>query len=118
MNNAARTKICAAAMTLILACTATTARPHHRHARTHTVTIIAPRPGATAHTVNRFTQNERFAMAMAHLAKNKYLSVRQYSKMTGLKRAAAKAELEAFARDRTKPIKAVRVGKKRLYTKR
>ncbi len=53
-------------------------------------------------------------MAIAYLRVNPDMSVKQYSKMTGLKRNVAEAELNVFAQDALNPIKPV-PGKKNLY---
>lgn len=79
------------------------------------VTVVA-RPSVTAHTSNRFTRKERFRMAMAYLKNHEYLTVNKYAKMTGLLKVAAKAELDAFATDKDRPIEAVTRGKKKVYT--
>ena len=70
-------------------------------------------------------------MAMAYLKSHDYLTVRRYAKMTELSKAAAKAELDAFATelskaaakaeldafaaDKDRPIEAVIRGKKKVY---
>lgn len=57
-------------------------------------------------------------MAMAYLKTNKYLTIKQYAKMTQFSRAAAEAELDAFAMDKKNSIQLVIRGKKKIYTKR
>lgn len=52
-------------------------------------------------------------MAIAYLRANPDMSVKQYSKMTGLKKNVAEAELNVFAQDALNPIKPV-PGKKNL----
>lgn len=53
---------------------------------------------------------------MAYLKNHEYLTVNKYAKMTGLLKVAAKAELDAFATDKDRPIEAVTRGKKKVYT--
>lgn len=57
-------------------------------------------------------------MAVAYLKTNKYLTIKQYVKMTQLNKAAAEAELDAFAMDKKKPIQLVIRGKKKVYIKK
>ena len=64
---------------------------------------------------NRFTQKERFRMAMAYLKNHEYLTVKKYAKMTELSKAAAKAELDAFVADKERPLETVIRGKKKVY---
>ena len=54
-------------------------------------------------------------MAMAYLQNHDYLTVKRYANMTELSKAAAKAELDAFAADKDRPIDAVVRGKKKVY---
>ena len=85
------------------------------YSRPHRVVTVVTRPTVTVHVSNRFTQKERFRMAMAYLKDHEYLTVKRYARMTELSKAAAKAELDAFADDRDKPIEAVIRGKKEVY---
>ena len=78
------------------------------------VTVVA-KPAATAHVSNRLNQNERFNMAMAYLKSNGSLTIKQYSKMTGLTKKTAKAELDAFVADKSNPIVSTHNGKKQIY---
>lgn len=88
---------------------------HWQHRPHHTVRVIT-RPAATVRISNRFTQGERLEMALAYLATHKYLTVKQYARMTCLTKDAAKAELESFARNKRKPITAVINDDKKVYT--
>lgn len=91
---------------------------HHRsYIRPYVTTRVVVRPAVTVKVSNRFSQAERFSMAMAYLANNRYLTTKTYSKITGLPRQTAEAELEAFALDKRKPIVAVVSGKKRMFAK-
>lgn len=95
-----------------------TACAHHRH-----YTRIAHRPAvvtvvgspATPRISNHLDKKDRLEMAMAYLKSHKSLSISKYSKMTGLSKATAEAELDAFAANRNNPIKAVVDGKKKHY---
>lgn len=54
-------------------------------------------------------------MAMAYLKEHEYLTVKRYAKMTELSKAAAEAELDAFAADQDRPIETAIRGKKKVY---
>ena len=111
-------RICVAAATLAVACGQVAAQPHRYHRHVHRVVAVVPKPVVAVHVNNRFTQKERFAMLMAYLDSHKYITSRQYAKLTGLKKRTAEAELDAFARDAARPIRLVLDGKKKLYTKK
>ena len=111
---------------MFFACGSANAQRWHRHGYhghvvhaacmaypTH-VTVVA-KPAVTTHISNRLNQKERFNMAMAYLKSNGSLTVKQYSKMTGLTKETAKAELDAFAADKSKPIVSTYNGKKQIY---
>ena len=105
---------------MILVGTTAFARRHcgyvYRHACYRPiVTKVVSRPAVTIHISNRLSKNDRLNMALAYLKDNKSLSISTYSKMTGLKKATAEAELDAFAMSRDNPIKLVIAGKKKLY---
>lgn len=99
-----------------LSCGTANAQRWRWYARPARVVTVVPRPAVTLHVENRFTQKERFRMAMAYLKNHEYLTVNRYAKMTRLPKAAARAELDAFATDKDRPIKAVIRGKKKVYT--
>ena len=105
---------------IAMACVCGTANAQHWHRRHHphrTVTVVV-RPEVTSHVSNRFSQKERFGMAVAYLETHKYLTINQYAKMTQLNKVSAEAELDAFAIDKRKPIQCVIRGKKKVYIKR
>lgn len=83
--------------------------------RPYRVVTVVTRPDVTVHVSNRFTQRERFRMAMTYLKNHEYLTVKRYAKMTELSKAAAKAELDAFAADKDKSIETAIRGKKKVY---
>lgn len=106
------------AICLISICSCASAHRWHRHPH------VPPRPVATTIVVKpapappiqeRFTPNERFAMALAYLKKHKQLSSKKYAQLTGLTKARAEAELDAFAADKRKPIALVIKGRKKTY---
>ncbi len=91
-------------------------RRHHVHPHSYyrpAVVTVVNRPAITAS--NRLSKKDRLDMALAYLRSNKTLSISKYSKMTGLARATAEAELDAFAVSKATPIKMVVNGKKKLY---
>ena len=54
-------------------------------------------------------------MALAYLKKHKQLTSNKYAKLTGLTKAMAEAELNAFASDKRKPIARIVKGRKSVY---
>jgi len=103
---------------MILVCGVANAQHWHRHYRPNRVVTVVVQPDVISHVSNRFNQKERLAMAVAYLRTNKYLTIKQYAKMTHLNMASAEAELDAFAIDKKKPIQLVIRGKKKVYIKR
>lgn len=67
-------------------------------------------------TVQRFTQKDRWNMVVAYLGTHTYLSAKDYAKLTGLKKAVAEAELEAFSVDKKKKLSIIFIKKKKVYT--
>lgn len=113
MRSIGELRIAIMAAAIALSCgTADAQRWHHRPYRV--VTVVA-KPDVTVHVGNRFSQRERFRMAMAYLKNHEYLTVKRYAKMTELSRAAAKAELDSFVADKDKPITTAVRGKKNVY---
>ena len=100
---------------MILVCGAANAQHWHRHYRPNRDVSVVVQPNVVSHVSNRFSQKERFAMAVAYLETHEYLTIRQYTKMTHLSMASAEAELDAFALDKKKPIRLVIRGKKKVY---
>lgn len=103
---------------IVLSCGTADAQRRHRYHHPHHVVTVVTTPTVAVHLDNRFTQKERFRMAMTYLKSHEYLTVKRYAKMTGMPKATAKAELDAFSDDKDKPIVAVIRGKKRVYTLR
>lgn len=87
--------------------------PRYRHAPRVT-TVIRTAPAKRTTVVTRLTKKDRFEMAIAYLKANPDMSVKQYAKMTGMKKEMAEAELNVFAQDALNPIKPV-PGKKNQY---
>lgn len=107
------------ALTMLMCATASAQRRHGGHVRTYAyrpaVVRVVHRPAVTVRVSNRLTKKDRLGMALAYLKNHKTLSVSKYSKMTGLAKATAEAELDAFAVSKTNPIQLVMNGKKKLY---
>ena len=107
----------------LMALMATTAFAQRRHySRIHyygyhrpIVTTVVARPAVTTRTTNRLCKQDRLEMALAYLKNNPTLSVSQYSNMTGLPKATAEAELDAFTICKKNPIRMVGNGKKKHY---
>ena len=126
MKAIGKIKIAMVVAAMFFACGSANAQRWHRHgyhghvahaaclAYPSHVTVVA-KPAVTTHVSNRLNQKERFNMAMAYLKSNGSLTVKQYSKMTGLTKKTAKAELDAFAADKSKPIVSTYNGKKQIY---
>lgn len=110
MRPTRKLKIAMMAIAILLSCRTADAQRWRWHTPPYRV--------VTVHVGNRFTQKERFRMAMAYLKNHDYLTVKIYAKMTELSKAAAKAELDAFAADKDRPIEAVIRGKKKVYVLR
>lgn len=87
--------------------------PHYHHVPGIT-TVIRSAPERSPVVVNKLTKNDRFEIAVTYLNANSYMSVKEYAKLTGLKKDIAEAELNVFAHDASNPIKPV-PGKKNLY---
>ena len=115
MRQTGMLKIAIIVTAVLLSCGTAEARYRHRHIRSYRAVTVVARPDVTVHTDNRFTQRERLRMAMAYMENHCYLTVRRYAKMTGLPKAVAKAELDAFAADRETPIEAVKKGKRTVF---
>ena len=115
MKPTRKLKIAMVAIVILLSCGTADAQRWRWHSRPYRVVTVVTRPDVTVNVSNRFTPKERFRMAMAYLKSHDYLTVRRYAKMTELSKAAAKAELDAFAADKDRPIEAVIRGKKKVY---
>ena len=115
-----------AALAIMLATTlAAMAQPRHfvhmpRHSgrAPHITTIVTHRTAAGKRVVNKLNKDDRLNMALAYLSANPSLTKDNYSKMTGLSKAIAEAELDAFAANRHTGIVVVANGKKKTYTLR
>ena len=115
MRPTGKLKIAMMAIVILLSCGTADAQRWRWHLRPCRVVTVVTRPDVIVHVSNRFTQKERFKMAMAYLKDHDYLTVKTYAKMTELSKPTAKAELDAFAADKDRPIKAVIRGKKKVY---
>ncbi len=108
------------AITMLIGTTAFAQRGYYRHVHPYSyyrpaVVTVVNRPAVTSHISNRLSKKDRLNMAIAYLKSNKTLSISKYGKMTGLTKATAEAELDAFAFSKSNPIKMVMNGKKKLY---
>lgn len=115
MRPTGKLKIAMMAIVILLSCGTANAQRWHWHSRPYRVVTVVTRPDVTVHVGNRFTQKERFRIAMAYLKSHDYLTVKKYAKMTEMSKEAAKAELDAFSADKDRPIEAVIRGKKEVY---
>lgn len=114
----AKNRILILVASLALMCGPANAHRHYHGPRYHyphrVTTVIKTVPAKRTTVVSRVTRKDRFDMAVAYLNANQYMSVKQYAKITGLKKDIAEAELNVFAQDALNPIKPV-PGKKNLY---
>ncbi len=107
------------ALAVMTAATLTTSaqhkgRVHHRVHKARPV-VVVNQPATTTRTVTHLTRTDRLHMAIAYLKENRTLTAGKYSKMTGLNRSAAKAELDTFASSGRNRIAAMYTGKKKVY---
>ena len=113
-------KVALIGMMVLVSTTTFAQRRHHGYAHPHVshrpaVVTVVNTPVVTSHVSNRLSKKDRLDMALAYLKTNKSLSISKYSKMTGLARATAEAELDAFAVSKGNSIKLVVNGKKKHY---
>lgn len=113
-----KTGILVIAMALVCETANAQHRRRHYHYRPDRVVTVVVQPDVTSHVSNRFNQKERLAMAIAYLETHRYLTIKQYAKMTQLNKASAEAELDAFAMDKKKPIQLVIRGKNKVYIRK
>lgn len=86
----------------------------HCHPRRHHQVVVVKQP-ASPSVVSKITARDRMNMAISYLNANRQMSVKAYSKMTGLPKATAEAELDAFALDKNIPIGIMMNGNKKVY---
>lgn len=118
MDSTGKMKVCIWIAAGVLICgTASAQRRFHSHCfGRHSAMTVVVQPAVTIRANLHITQKERLEMAVAYLNNNKYLSIREYARMTGLTKKMAEAELDAFSNARKKTIVAVLADKKKLYT--
>ncbi len=105
----------------LVSTTASAQRIHHKHISHRAcyrpiVTTIVTHPVSAKRISNTLSKSDRLEMALAYLKTHPTLSISTYSKITGLTKAMAEAELNAFAANKKVPIRLVISGKKKLYT--
>lgn len=116
-----RRKILIVTLTLVMASGSAFGRRYYHYHTQYTcpypprvTTIIRPVHDSRPTHISRITKRDRYDMALAYLKSNTYMTVKQYAKITGLKKEIAEAELNVFVQDISSPIKPV-PGKKNLY---
>lgn len=117
MNVIGKLKITVVTIVLALVCGTVNAQHGRWLHRPYRVITVVPQPTVPPHISNRFSQKERLALAIAYLESHECLTIKKYAQMTKLTKATAEAELDAFAMDKNKPVKAVIRGKKKVYIK-
>ena len=98
---------------MALYCIAAAEAQHYRGA--HRPIFINPRPVHVTKVTNRLSQTDRLEMAITYIKSHGSINAKQYSGITGLKKATAEAELDAFASRRSNPIVTHFNGKKKVY---
>lgn len=66
----------------------------------------------------RYTREERLALALAYLEEHATMNIAQYKQLTGLSRTAATLELQAFRSEPESGISFIGSGTHKLYVKR
>ena len=79
------------------------------------VTKVVSHPVVVSRTTNRLNQSDRLEMAVAYIKSHGSINAKQYSKITGLNKTTAEAELNAFGTRRINPIVIQFDGKKKTY---
>ena len=74
MRPTGKLKIAMMAIVILLSCGTADAQRWRWHSRPYRVVTVVTRPDVTVHVGNRFTQKERFRMAMAYLKSHDYLT--------------------------------------------
>lgn len=100
------------AILMTIMCTTTSAqRFHHYRAyvpgrvvHNYTTVYTRPRVCVDYNISNKLTKKDRYSMMVAFLKKNKYITIKEYSDITGLKKKIAEAELESFCNKNIEPV--------------
>lgn len=109
------------AVIALLVCSGTQAKRRYLH-RTpiHTAwkspVVIVKQPANTVTVVQGFSQKERWNMVVAYLNNHPYIGVREYAKITGLKKKTAEAELDAFTLEKRRNLSVTVIDKKKMYS--
>lgn len=90
-------------------------RPIFINPRPVHVTKVVSHPVVVSRVTNRLSQTDRLEMAITYIKSHGSINAKQYSDITGLKKATAEAELDAFASRRSNPIVTLFNGKKKVY---
>lgn len=106
------------AMAAIMACGTADAQCRHLPRHTHRIATVVMTPAATINAACHRARKERLRMVMAYLKRHSHMTVRQYAKITGLTKGAARTELDALAASKDCPITAAMHGGKKVYTLR
>ena len=71
-------------LVMLLICGAVNAQHwrHYCYYPSNRIVTVVVKPDMLHYISNRFNRKERLAMAMAYLKTNKYLTIKQYAKMT------------------------------------
>lgn len=114
-------------MTILAAAICLNANAQYRRYRTTHVpqrvivrntTVVRPGVSVDVRVDNKLTKKDRHSMLISHLKHNKYITVKKYAAITGLKKSIAEAELDDFATGKDKTIRMVIVDGKKKYTLR
>lgn len=107
------------ALVALMATTLGTAQAHRRPMRrlAKPVVVAPAKPITPKKATAHFGQRQRLDMALAYIDRNRHITAKAYSKLTGLQRKAAEQELDAMARSPRSGIALVMSGNKKLYVR-
>ena len=117
MSTARKWKFGSIFVAMLLICGIVNAQHRDRYYHSHRLVPKYTQPLETYQVNNDLNIEERLEMATAYLEKHEYLTIKKYAKMSGLNKASAETELNAFANNNNSPIQLVVKNKKRLYRK-
>lgn len=117
MRTIKKWKAVIAVIAMTIVCETSCAQRYHWHYPHQVVTVVTC-PAQVSTINNSLNKKERLAMAVAYLNGHKILTIKTYAKMTRQSKTAAEAELDAFAMDKTTPIRMFVKGKKKVYIKK
>lgn len=117
MNATTISKTAILALIALMTASQASAQPRRWRVPVRPAVTIVTRPAVTVGVSNKLSQSDRLSMALAYIHNHGYITVKEYARITGLRKSIAEAELDAFATGRRKPLTAVVKGRKKVYFK-